>query len=275
MAFNSDGYIMVDFTEVDFTRTNQTIDGLFERVKSVVGTNKFVLVINANHRTPLPATVTITNNQYVIQAVVYTFSIASNDLLHIQRNYPPESDLIQDDVISILTTWSSYKINEELQSKTEIDDTTISDSSTWSSNKINDELEDKANITALADYQPLLTTGDYINISENNVISSNAGSNILEYVGTGTTTNNIEFPVTPKFIAAFIRPNSDGNQYDMLPIIWGFSNRITGIRSTTSQVLGVATIPISFSGNILTLSALTVQGALNEEGVTYKVIYFI
>ena len=109
MAYNSDGYIMIDFSMVDFRKTNQTIDGLFERCKNVIGTNKFVIVINANNKTPLPSTVCITNGQYVIESVLYTFSISSSDNLHITKKTTPE-ELIDDDHVTLKTTFSSNKI---------------------------------------------------------------------------------------------------------------------------------------------------------------------
>lgn len=93
MAYDSNGYIMIDFAEVDFRRTNQTIDGLFDRCQKVIGTNKFVLVINANNKTPLPSTVSITNGQYVIESCIYSFSISSNDNLFIKRNEPTIDEL--------------------------------------------------------------------------------------------------------------------------------------------------------------------------------------
>ena len=113
MAYNSDGYIMVDFKEVDFRQSNQYIEGLFERLTKVIGTNKFVLVINANGKTPLPSTVSITNGQYVIESCIYTFSVNSSDILHIVRHDP--TNLIDDTVISNDKTWSSYKINAEIE----------------------------------------------------------------------------------------------------------------------------------------------------------------
>ena len=113
MAYNSDGYIMVDFSMVDFRQTNQYIEGLFERLRCVIGTNKFVLVINANGKTPLPSTVSITNGQYVIESCIYTFSVNSSDMLHITRHDP--TGLIDDTVITDDKTWSSYKINAEIE----------------------------------------------------------------------------------------------------------------------------------------------------------------
>lgn len=109
MNFNSDGYIMIDFAKVNFSKTNQTIDGLYDRCRSVIGTNKFVLVINANNKTPLPSTVAMTNNKYVIESVLFTFEISSNDNLKITKKTTVD-ELIDDDHVSQNTTYSSNKI---------------------------------------------------------------------------------------------------------------------------------------------------------------------
>ena len=109
MNFNSDGYIMIDFSKVNFSKTNQTIDGLYDRCRSVIGTNKFVLVINANKKTPLPSTVAKTNNKYVIESVLFTFEISSNDNLKITKKTTVD-ELIDDDHVSQTTTYSSNKI---------------------------------------------------------------------------------------------------------------------------------------------------------------------
>lgn len=113
MAYNSDGYIMLDFAEVDFKKTNQTIEGMFDRCQKVIGTNKFVLVINANNKTPLPSAVSFTNGQYVIESGVYTFSIASNDNIHITKHSNVD-DIIDDDHVSTSTTYSSSKITSSI-----------------------------------------------------------------------------------------------------------------------------------------------------------------
>ena len=113
MQYNSDGYIMVDFAKVDFNRTNQTVPGLFERCEKVIGTNKFVLVINANGKTPLPSAVSITNGQYVIESVLFNFTISSNDNLNIKKQ-TPVSEIIDDDHTALNTTWSSNKINSSI-----------------------------------------------------------------------------------------------------------------------------------------------------------------
>lgn len=156
MAYNSDGYIMFDFSDVDFRRTTQTIEGLYDRCVKIIGTNKFILVINANGKTPLPSVCSFINNQYVIESCLYTFAITSNDTILIRRNEPDPSQLINDEIISPLFTWSSTKIDSELDTK--------------------------ADASALADYQPLLTAGTNITIDENNVISSTGGAVIDDSV---------------------------------------------------------------------------------------------
>lgn len=195
MAYNSDGYIMIDFTEVDFRRTNQTIEGLFKRCVDVIGTNKFILVINANGRTPLPATCSFTNNQYVIDTCIYMFAISSNDNLFIRRNDVPASDIIDDSSISVDKTWSSNKIDSELDTKADtsaLDDyqpllTAVSPISIDSSNNISVDLSGKQNV---------LTAGDNITIT-GDVISSNQ---IKKYTYTGNGANTLELPINPDLI---------------------------------------------------------------------------
>lgn len=115
MAYNSDGYIMFDFSGVNFSRTNQTIDGIYKKCREIIGTNKFIIVINANGKTPLPSVCSFVNNQYVIESVLYSFTISSNDNLLIKKN-TSASELIDDDHTSISTTYSSNKINQLINS---------------------------------------------------------------------------------------------------------------------------------------------------------------
>lgn len=115
MAYNSDGYIMFDFSGVNFARTNQTVDGIYQKCRDIIGTNKFIIVINANGKTPLPSVCSFVNNQYVIESVLYSFTISSNDNLLIKKN-TSASELIDDDHTSISTTYSSNKINQLINS---------------------------------------------------------------------------------------------------------------------------------------------------------------
>lgn len=147
MAYNSDGYIMFDFSDVDFRRTTQSIPGLYDRCVKIIGTNKFILVINANGKTPLPSVCSFVNNQYVIESCIYTFAVTSADSLFIRRNDVPASDIIDDTIVSADKTWSSNKIDSELDGK-----------------------------------QDTLTAGTNITIDENNVISSTGGAVIDDTV---------------------------------------------------------------------------------------------
>lgn len=109
--YNSNGYIMLDFSILDFSRTNQIIDGIYQRVFEIVGTNKFVLILNAQSKTPLPACVSFVNSSYVIESFLYNFVITIDDNVRIEN---VSSDLIKDGIISAASTWSSQKINDAL-----------------------------------------------------------------------------------------------------------------------------------------------------------------
>lgn len=295
MAYNSDGYIMIDFTEVDFRRTNQTIDGLYKRCVDVIGTNKFILVINANGRTPLPATCSFTNNQYVIDTCIYMFAISSNDNLFIRRNDVPASDII--------------------------DDTSISVDKTWSSNKIDTELDSKADTSALADYQPLLTPVSPISIDEHDNISVDlsgkqdtltAGDNIsivnnvissdqindttasttktyssdkidslfgglvksFTYTGTGTTYNKITFPTKPKFILGISGITNPSVAHYILP--FGYNQSFTYSQQCYSDYTSSGAnrrVSIGYDSNEITLYNPSTTYVCNSLDITYTVYY--
>ena len=254
MAYNSDGYIMIDFTEVDFRRTNQTIEGLYKRCVDVIGTNKFILVINANRKTPLPSVCSFINNQYVIESCIYTFAVSANDNLFIKRNEPDPASLIDDNVI--MTT------------------------KTWSSDKINTELGGKADTSALANYQPLLTAGDLINISDN-VISVDAIKKV-EYTGVGGHTRTITFPTKPKYILSIERNHttetSNDPEYKLIGGAWNYT--FFGVvaykyANQNNIVMGFCKLTYNDSDNILTLTSSdgTAGLAMNSTGLEYTVYY--
>ena len=269
MAFNSDGYIMIDFTEVDFRRTNQTIEGLYKRCVDVIGTNKFILVINANGRTPLPATCSFTNNQYVIDTCIYMFAISSNDNLFIRRNDVPASDII--------------------------DDSSISVNKTWSSNKIDSELDTKADASALADYQPLLTAVSPVSINADNEISVDlsgkqdtltAGDNIsivdnvisavgiksFTYVGDGQNVKTIVFPTKPKFILSISGIGLATYIVNILPFNYGSHSAVSivsdsGIAPVTRQ------ITVTYNDKEIKLSSQNSGNMCNVSNKEYTVYY--
>ncbi len=112
MAYNSNGYIMLDFSMLDFSRKNQIVNGIYQKVFEIVGTNKFVLILNAQSKTPLPACVSFVNSSYVIESFLYNFSITFDDNVRIEN---VSSDIIKDGIVSAGTTWSSAKIQNELE----------------------------------------------------------------------------------------------------------------------------------------------------------------
>lgn len=284
MAYNSDGYIMIDFTEVDFRRTNQTIEGLYKRCVDVIGTNKFILVINANGRTPLPATCSFTNNQYVIDTVIYMFAVSSNDNLFIRRNDVPASDII--------------------------DDSSISVDKTWSSNKIDSELDTKADTSALADYQPLLTPVSPVSINAENEISVDLSSkqNVLTpvspvsidendnisvdlngvsvkrftYKGNGQNANTITFPTIPKVILSiFGRYNYVSDEYVgqawLSTTIWGqpMGSAHNGASNAVGQIVSEWSVSLDFDDDLkqMTIIGNNTYISLNNNNFEYTVCY--
>ena len=265
MAYNSDGYIMIDFTEVDFRRTNQTIDGLYKRCVDVIGTNKFILVINANGRTPLPATCSFTNNQYVIDTCIYMFAISSNDNLFIRRNDVPASDIIDDDSISVDKTWSSNKIDSELSDKAEIDDTTTSVSKTWSSDKINTELSDKAEIDDTTTSISKTWSSDKLNKM---VVKS------FTYTGTGSATNEIVFPTKWNLLLHIEGMGTNNNNVvNHYPIINGKSPYIKIDYFRISAAIGETKDIDEMTDTTLKFTMSNDGVALNRNGIEYTVYY--
>ena len=273
MAYNSDGYIMIDFTEVDFRRTNQTIEGLYKRCVDVIGTNKFILVINANGRTPLPATCSFTNNQYVIDTCIYMFAISSNDNLFIRRNDVPASDII--------------------------DDSSISVDKTWSSNKIDSELDTKADTSALADYQPLLTAGNNIAIT-NDVISADLSAIIddsststshtyssnkimteiggivksFTYTGNGNATASIIFPIKPTIVIQIYGSILGYANYTDMFTKDSLASCINIMNPVTPTSYAFRAIQLNWtSDTTLEITGENSQRSLNNNGSTYTVYY--
>ena len=234
MAYNSDGYIMIDFAEVDFSKTNQTIEGLFDRCQKVIGTNKFVIVINANHKTPLPSTVCITNGQYVIESVLFTFSISSLDNLHITKKTTPE-ELIDDNHITLKTTYSSNKIVSELNGK-----------------------------------QDTLTAGDNITI-DNGVISSQLIKSFT-YRGDGATTKTIIFDKIPKLI--IIGGTIASSTIDKsLPFEWNDIFYVRYTMQGGAVSLNSYSVTYDEATKSITLLGVTAGASFNNNRVIYTVYY--
>ena len=100
----------------------------------------------------------------------------------------------------------------------------------------------------------------------------------FSYVGTGTSTNNVQFPETPDMLLSIYGPTSDGFiASSSVPIT---STSIAGIYEygNASRYGGVVSCGMSFndSTNILTLSGGVDDGArFNISGATYIVTYSV
>lgn len=287
MAYNSDGYIMLDFAEVDFRQANQYIEGLYDRMVKVVGTNKFVIVINANNKTPLPSTVSITNNQYVIESCLYSFSVNSSDMLHITRHdpevIPTAEDIIYDGSTSGLEAGNVQAAIDEVVDI--IDDIgtpgngtlTIKvnnvSAATFTANQATDSAVniECATPSDLANYQPLLTAGDNISI-DNNIISA-VGFKYFNYTGTGTATNELTFPVKPKLF--YITRTSAGQQYVTNLTSYGVEACIVFRGGTIAGSGGnIYTAFLTYNENKITLNGGSFSAvAMNDTGSSYTVYY--
>lgn len=148
--YNSDGYVLIDLTGVDITKTNQHLTGIYNRVLTVIDINKLALVINAGDLTPMAAVVHKKLNYYVINTPLYIFTINSNDIIMIE-----EAGEATVDVAIVPTLLDGVKIADFTigavegslyapEQQSEINDNITTDYTTWSSAKINTELSDKA-----------------------------------------------------------------------------------------------------------------------------------
>lgn len=168
-TYNSDGYILIDLKEADIALTTQHISGLYNRVsEEVAKVNKLAIVINAGDLTPLAAVVQKTLNYYVVTTSIYIFKINSNDILIIE-----EAGEVTVDVSIVPTLTEGVKVADFAigttegsiyapEFQTEINDSVTSDHLTWSSEKIDDQLDLKADSADLAE---VATSGSYNDLS--------------------------------------------------------------------------------------------------------------
>lgn len=166
--YNSDGYVMIDMKDVNMSQSSQHITGIYDRVVSVIDTNKLALIINAGSNTPMAAVVHKRLNYYVINTTLYIFTINSNDIVIIE-----EAGTATVDVEIVPTLTEGVKVADFAigtvegsiyapAQESEINDTVTATNTTWSSDKISDELSDKADSSSLA---TVATTGDYSDLS--------------------------------------------------------------------------------------------------------------
>lgn len=166
--YNSDGYVMIDMKDVNMSQSSQHITGIYNRVVSVIDTNKLALIINAGSNTPMAAVVHKRLNYYVINTTLYIFTINSNDIVIIE-----EAGTSTVDVTIVPTLLDGEKIADFAvgategslyapRQQSEINDNVTAVNSTWSSSKINNELSAKADTSDLA---TVATSGSYTDLS--------------------------------------------------------------------------------------------------------------
>ena len=148
--YNSDGYVLIDLSDVDMSLSTQHLNGIYKRVLDVIDTNKLALIINAGNNTPMAAIVHKRLNYYVINTTLYIFTINSNDIIIIE-----EAGTATVDVEIVPTLLSGVKIADFAigdqegslyapEAESEINDNIQTDHTTWSSDKIESELSAKA-----------------------------------------------------------------------------------------------------------------------------------
>ena len=148
--YNSDGYVLIDLTGVDITKTNQHLTGIYNRVLTVIDINKLALVINAGDLTPMAAVVHKKLNYYVINTPLYIFTINSNDIIMIEEAGEATVDvaivpaLLDGVKIADFTIGAVEGSLYAPEQQSEINDNITTDYTTWSSDKINNKLSDKA-----------------------------------------------------------------------------------------------------------------------------------
>lgn len=170
---STDGYLIFDFSEVNPALTTQTIPGIYARAKNLIANNKFVLLVNEGAHTPIPSVVAFVNNAYVIETVLYAYTILPNDSVR-KTNHEYGAATLEDMTdVSILNpvtgdvlrydSDTNYWINGKVKSSElnndagfitsadvpTIDDSTVSDHRVWSSQKVNNELLTKADTSAV------------------------------------------------------------------------------------------------------------------------------
>ena len=166
--YNSDGYVMIDMSDVDLTRSSQNIPGIYKRVLEVIDTNKLALIVNAGNNTPMAAVVHKKLNYYKITTLLYIFTINTNDIVIVEESGEATVDV---EIVPTLTSgtkiadFSIGSIEGELYAPTqqsEINDNVTAVNSTWSSTKISTELSAKADTSDLA---TVATTGAYSDLT--------------------------------------------------------------------------------------------------------------
>ena len=166
--YNSDGYIMIDLSDVDVTKSTQNVHGIYSRILNVIDANKLILIVNHQGLTPQAAICNKMLNYYVITTNLYIYKINSNDIVIIEQ---AGSSSVEVTIIPTLMSGTKIadfaigSVEGELYApefESEINDNVTASNSTWSSDKISTELSTKADSSSLA---TVATTGSYTDLS--------------------------------------------------------------------------------------------------------------
>lgn len=168
MYRDSDGYILIDMGAADISKSTQSIVGFYDRIVETVEANKLVLVINFGTYSPMPAIAHKKLNYYEIVTNLYKITINSNDIVIIEET--GESTV---DVSIVPTLQEGVKIADFAIGEVEgsiyapeqvdvINDNVTAENTTWSSDKIDNELDKKADSSSLA---TVATSGSYADLT--------------------------------------------------------------------------------------------------------------
>lgn len=168
MYRDSDGYILIDMGDADISKSTQSIVGFYDRIVESVDANKLVLVINFGTYSPMPAIAHKKLNYYEVVTNLYKITINSNDIVIIEET--GESTV---DVSIVPTLQEGVKIADFAIGEVEgsiyapeqvdvINDNVTASNTTWSSDKIDNELDKKADTSSLA---TVATSGSYADLT--------------------------------------------------------------------------------------------------------------
>lgn len=179
MYRDSDGYILIDMGAADISKSTQSIVGFYDRIVESVEANKLVLVINFGTYSPMPAIAHKKLNYYEIVTNLYKITINSNDIVIIEET--GESTV---DVSIVPTLQEGVKVADFAIGEVEgsiyapeqvdvINDNVTAENTTWSSDKIDDELDKKADSSSLA---TVATSGSYADLTNKPTLAAVATS---------------------------------------------------------------------------------------------------
>jgi hypothetical protein len=163
----------------DISKSTQSIVGFYDRIVESVDANKLVLVINFGTYSPMPAIAHKKLNYYEIVTNLYKITINSNDIVIIEET--GESTV---DVSIVPTLQEGVKIADFAIGEVEgsiyapeqvdvINDNVTASNTTWSSDKIDNELDKKADSSSLA---TVATSGSYADLTNKPTLAAVATS---------------------------------------------------------------------------------------------------